>query len=154
MTAQDAQDTQLQEQVHDKLVRVLAGTSSMFLATAGDEVWNAGAFYAELDAFTLTLVLETGGTTLRNITANPTTAVVIAPSGPFQPFLQGRASATVRDAAGKEETIAALLRKEPQVKPLIEAAPVEAVKLSFSRWRVTDLPAGWLPGKELTAPPA
>ncbi|EHR51043.1 hypothetical protein SacmaDRAFT_2803 [Saccharomonospora marina XMU15] len=146
--------TQVDEQARDKLVRVLGENSSMFLATAGDDIWNAGAFYAELDPFTLTLVLEAGGTTLRNINANPSVAVVIAPSGPFQPFLQGRATATVRDAEGKEETIAALLRKEPQIKALIEAAPVEAVDLNVSRWRVTDIGEGWLPGRELTAPPA
>lgn len=146
--------TQVDEQARDKLVRVLGENSSMFLATAGDDIWNAGAFYAELDPFTLTLVLEAGGTTLRNINANPSVAVVIAPSGPFQPFLQGRATATVRDADGKEETIAALLRKEPQIKALIEAAPVEAVDLNVSRWRVTDIGEGWLPGRELTAPPA
>ncbi|NIJ12225.1 uncharacterized protein YhbP (UPF0306 family) [Saccharomonospora amisosensis] len=146
--------TQADEQTRDKLVRVLGENSSMFLATSADDVWNAGAFYAELDPFTLTLVLEAGGTTLRNINANPSVAVVIAPSGPFQPFLQGRATAKVRDAEGKEETIAALLRKEPQIKALIEAAPVEAVDLNVSRWRVTDIGEGWLPGRELAAPPA
>jgi hypothetical protein len=29
------------------------------LATAGEGMWNAGAFYAELDPFTLVLALET-----------------------------------------------------------------------------------------------
>ncbi|GEL20770.1 hypothetical protein [Pseudonocardia asaccharolytica] len=139
-----------QQAVHDKLVEVLAATSSMYLATSEDDVWNAGAFYAELDPFTLTLVLETGGTTLRNLRGNPTAAIVIAPNGPFQPFLQGRVRATVCDTAGKQATIEALLRKDPQVKPLVEAGPVEAVELAVSLWRVTDISSGWLPGKELT----
>jgi hypothetical protein len=137
--------------VHEKLVEVLAATSTMAVATSSADVWNAGAYYAELDPFTLTLVLESRGITLRNLSENPTAALVIAPNGPFQPFLQARALATVRDAAGKEETIAALLRKEPLVKPLIEGGPVEAVELKVDRWRVTDISAGWLPGKELTA---
>jgi hypothetical protein len=136
--------------VRGKLVEVLAEASSMYLATSSTDVWNAGAYYAELDPFTLTLVLESGGTTLRNLSANPTTALVIAPNGPFQPFLQGRAQATVRDAAGKAQTIAALLRKEPGAKPLVEGGPVEAVDLRVELWRVTDISSGWLPGKELT----
>jgi hypothetical protein len=136
--------------VHDKVVEVLAGTTSLYLASASTDVWNAGAYFAELDPFTLTLVLESHGTTLTNLRANPTAALVIAPNGPFQPFLQGRAQATVRDAAGKEDTIAALLRKEPQAKPLIEGGPVEAVELRVTTWRLTDIMAGWLPGRELT----
>ncbi|SFO94733.1 hypothetical protein SAMN05421810_101487 [Amycolatopsis arida] len=138
------------QEIHDKLVQVLGQTSEMYLATAGDDIWNAGAYFAELDPFTLTLVLETHGTTLRNLRANPTAAIVIAPAGPFQPFLQGRARATIRDEAGKEATIEALLRKEPQAKPLVEAGPVEAIELAITQWRVTDVPAGWLPGKHLT----
>lgn len=135
--------------VHGKVVEVLTATSSMYLASSAADVWNAGAYFAELDPFTLTLVLESRGTTLSNLRANPTAALVIAPNGPFQPFLQGRAQATVRDAEGKEETIAALLRKEPQAKPLIEGGPVEAVELKVTSWRVTDVLAGWLPGKEV-----
>ena len=53
------------------------------LATAGEGMWNAGAFYAELDPFTLVLALENAGATLRNLHANPVAAVVIAPHGPF-----------------------------------------------------------------------
>jgi hypothetical protein len=136
--------------VHGKLVEVLAGTSSMYLASSSDDIWNAGAFYAELDPFTLTFVLETHGTTLRNLVAHPTAAIVIAPNGPFQPFLQGRGEVSVRDAAGKDATIDTLIRKEPMARSLIEAAPVEAVDLRISMWRVTDVTSGWLPGKVLT----
>jgi hypothetical protein len=136
--------------VHGKLVEVLAGTSTMYLASSSDDVWNAGSFYAELDPFTLTFVLESRGTTLRNLLANSTAAVVIAPNGPFQPFLQGRGETTVRDAAGKEATIDTVIRKEPMARPLIEGGPVEAVDLRISMWRVTDVNSGWLPGKVLT----
>ncbi|MEV5540294.1 pyridoxamine 5'-phosphate oxidase family protein [Saccharopolyspora shandongensis] len=145
------QPAQEMQAVHDKLVEVLAASSSLYLATASDKsIWNSGAFYAELSPFTLTLVLESHGITLRNLMANSTSAIVIAPDGPFQPFLQGAAQAIVRDATGKEATTEALLRKEPQVEPLLKAGPVEAVELQVSRWRVTDISAGWLPGKELT----
>jgi hypothetical protein len=137
-------------EIHRKVVDVLAGTSSMFLASSSDDIWNAGAYYAELDPFRLTFVLESGGTTLRNLLARPTAAVVIAPNGPYQPFLQGRGEVSVRDAAGKQATIDALVAKEPLAKPLIEGAPVEAVDLRVSMWRVTDVTAGWLPGKVLT----
>lgn len=140
--------------VHDKILEVLAGSTSMFIATspadAPAEIWNAGAFYAEIDAFTLTLVLETGGTTLHNLRSNPTAAVVIAPGGAFRPFIQGRAQASVRDPAGKEDTLTRLLRKEPQAEPLFKAVPIEAVDFAFSMWRVTDVASGWFPGKALT----
>jgi hypothetical protein len=138
------------QEIHGKVVGVLTGTSTMYLASSSDEIWNAGAFYAELDPFRLTFVLETRGTTLRNLLANPSAAVTIAPNGPFQPFLQGRGEVSVRDAAGKQETIDTLISKEPMAKPLIEGGPVEAVDLRLSMWRVTDVAAGWLPGKVLT----
>jgi Pyridoxamine 5'-phosphate oxidase len=140
--------------VHDKIVEVLAGTSSVCVATspagAPAELWNAGAFFAELDAFTLTFLLETGGTTLRNLQSNPTAALVIAPGGAFQPFLQARAQATVRDAAGKDDALARLVQKEPQAEPLFKAVPVERVDFTISMWRITDVTCGWFPGKVLT----
>jgi hypothetical protein len=59
------------------------------LATVGKGMWNAGAFYAELDPFTPALALENTGATLRNLHANPVAAVVIAPHDPFAPFPAG-----------------------------------------------------------------
>jgi hypothetical protein len=63
------------------------------LGTAGEGMWNAGAFYAELDPFALALALETGAT-LRNPHANPVAAVVIAPHGPLAPFPAGSPACT------------------------------------------------------------
>ena len=138
------------QEIHSKLVGVLGGTSTMYLASSSDKIWSAGAFYAELDPFTLTFVLESRGTSLHNLLVNPSAAVTIAPNGPFQPFLQGRGEVSVRDAAGKQETIDALISKEPMSKPLIEGGPVEAVDLKLEMWRVTDVTVGWLPSKVLT----
>lgn len=45
----------------------------------------------------------------------------------------------------------ALLSRAPQIKPFF-GIPLEAVRLRLRSWRTTDVPAGWLPGKELQAP--
>lgn len=138
----------------EKTATVLDASTSLFLAThhasRAPRVWNAGAFYAVLDPFRLTLVLELGGTTLTNLRADPAAAIVIAPGGPFSPFLQGYAHAHLRDPAGTQETLAALLAAEPQVRLLIEAGPpIAAVELRVQQWQVTDVLAGWLPARKV-----
>jgi hypothetical protein len=99
------------------------------LATAGEGMWNAGAFCAELDPFTLVLALETGAT-LRNPHANPVAAVVIAPHGPLAPFPAGlprmheRMDTIVSDAGHAwRPRVEAALRAVPRHMFVPEADP-------------------------------
>ena len=142
-------------EVETKVREVLAALPTLFLATScGDEPWVAGGFFAESDPFTLVMVLESSGTTLRNIKANPRVSVVVSSGNPFTAFLQGSADVSlVTEASEVQAAKAALLAKAPQIEPFL-AAPLEAVRLHVRCWRATDVPNGWLPGKTLEAQPA
>jgi nitroimidazol reductase NimA-like FMN-containing flavoprotein (pyridoxamine 5'-phosphate oxidase superfamily) len=124
----------------------LAAHKSMFLATAGsDGSWVSGVYFAEDGPHTLVLVLEERGRTLKAIKENPEVALVVSTGSPMEPFLQARATAEVVDGA-EDEAVRELLEAAPFL-----ATPVRAVKLTVPRWRVTDIPNGWLPGKDFSA---
>ena len=128
----------------------LAGSHSFTVATSGPEgPWVAGAFFVESDPFTLELVLEKSGRTLRNITANPQVAVLVAAGTPFEPFLQGQAEAEIVTGEADAAVRAALVAKVREAAPFL-LAPIHAVRLRVSSWRATDVQNGWLPGKVLT----
>jgi hypothetical protein len=138
-------------EVEATLRDTLAAHKSMYLATSGSAgVWAGGVYFAELDPFTLVLVLEERGRTLTAIRENASVALVVSSGTPSEPFLQARATAEVvtgdLDAAVRER----LVTKVPESAPFLEF-PIAAVRLAVSSWRVTDLGKGWLPGKELTA---
>jgi hypothetical protein len=98
------------------------------------------------------MVLESGGKTLSNIKANPRVALVVSSGSPFEPFLQGSADVVlIPDERKVEDVKNALRNKAPQIEPFF-GAPLEAVRLSVRRWRVTDVVNGWLPGREVEAP--
>ena len=41
------------------------------------------------------------------------------------------------------------IKENPEAAAFL-GAPIRAVKLTVGEWRVTDIPNGWLPGKELS----
>lgn len=128
----------------------LAASQSFSIATCGPEgPWVAGAFFVESDPFTLELVLEESGRTLRNIMREPRVAVVVAAGTPFEPFLQAQAEAEVVTGEADAAVRAALLAKIPAAAPFMEA-PIVAVRLHVGSWRATDVMNGWLPGKNLS----
>lgn len=134
------------------LSKTLAGHSSLFLATAGaDGPWVNGVYFAETDPFTLVLVLEQRGRTLAAIRRDPRVAVVVSTGSPADPFLQAQATAEVVDGAAADEVREVLVGKVPAAAPFLQA-PIEAVRLTVPTWRVTDIPSGWLPGRELHRP--
>jgi transposase len=111
------------------------GVRQAVLATAGEGMWNAGAFYAELDPFTLVLALENTGATLRNPHADPVAAVVIAPHGPFAPFPAGlprmheRMDTIVSDAGHAwRPRVEAALRAVPRHMFVPEADPEDTCR--------------------------
>ncbi|HUQ60724.1 pyridoxamine 5'-phosphate oxidase family protein [Lentzea sp.] len=126
----------------------LAAHKSMFLATAGpDGSWVSGVYFAEDGPHTLVLVLEERGRTLKAIRENPEVALVVSAGSPMEPFLQAQGTAVVVDGAEDDAVRRQLAAKVPEVAPFL-ATPIRAVKISVPRWRVTDIPNGWLPGKE------
>ncbi|MFD9739506.1 pyridoxamine 5'-phosphate oxidase family protein [Umezawaea sp. NPDC059074] len=132
------------------LVRdTLAAHQSFFLATTSEAgPWVNGAYFAETGLFTLSLVLEQRGRTLAAIRRNPLVSVIISTGSPADPFLQAQATATVVTGAEADEVRRVLLAKVPQAEPFL-SAPIEAVTLKVTAWRATDIPNGWLPGRDL-----
>lgn len=132
------------------VVARLASSEAFTLATCGpDGPWAAGAFFVESDPFTLSLVLEASGRTLRNLQHDPRVGVVVAAGTPFEPFLQAQAVATVVTGDDDAAVRAALVAKVPAAGAFM-AAPIVAVRLRVEQWRATDVVNGWLPGKVLT----
>ena len=140
-------------EVESVVARLLAGLPTLFLSTsADDEPWGAGAFFAESDPFTLSLILEMHGRTLGNIRRNPRVGLVVSDGNPFAPFLQGSADAVVLgDDHDMQAAVDALRAKAPQIEPFL-GAPVTAIRLHVRRWRATDAVNGWIPGRELVPP--
>ncbi|MCS7481124.1 pyridoxamine 5'-phosphate oxidase family protein [Umezawaea endophytica] len=138
----------------ENLVRdTLAAHQSFFLATAGEQgPWVNGAYFAETGLFTLSLVLEQRGRTLAAIRQDPLVSVIISTGSPAQPFLQAQATARVVVGAEADDVRRVLLAKVPQAEPFL-SAPIEAVRLRVSAWRATDIPNGWLPGRDLVDVP-
>ncbi|RJQ74487.1 pyridoxamine 5'-phosphate oxidase family protein [Pseudonocardiaceae bacterium YIM PH 21723] len=145
-TEQDVTETQA------AVSELLAGHKSMYLATTGsDGPWVGGVYFAETDPFTLVLVLEERGRTLKAVRENPTVAVVVATGSPAQPWLQARAEATILEGEDDAEVRRVLSAKVPEVAPFL-ATPIRTVRLSVGQWRITDIGKGWLPGRELDRP--
>lgn len=132
------------------VVARLASSQAFTLATCGqDGPWAAGAFFVEDDPFTLSLVLEPTGRTLRNLQHDPRVGIVVAAGTPFEPFLQAQATAVVVTGDDEAAVREALVAKVPAAGAFL-AAPVVAVRLQVDQWRATDVVNGWLPGKVLT----
>jgi hypothetical protein len=147
-TAQETTTTEAETVARE----ILASHQSLFLATAGSAgPWVSGVYFAETDLFALSLVLEQRGRTLAAIRENPVVSLVVSTGSPGEPFLQAQASAEVVGGADGDEVRRALVAKVPAAAPFLDT-PIEAVRLSVSGWRVTDIPNGWLPGRELVNP--
>jgi nitroimidazol reductase NimA-like FMN-containing flavoprotein (pyridoxamine 5'-phosphate oxidase superfamily) len=138
----------------EALVRdTLAAHQSCYLATTSEAgPWVNGVYFAETGLFTLSLVLEQRGRTLTAIRQNPLVSVIVSTGSPAQPFLQAQATARVVDGAEADEVRRVLLAKVPQVQPFL-GTPIKAVQLKVAAWRATDIPNGWLPGRELVDVP-
>ena len=129
---------------------VLAAHGNLYLASAHDgRPWVSGVYFAETSTFELAVVLETHGRTLTALRANPHAAVVVSSGSPHEPFLQGAATVEVLDGTAAEDAHRALLAKVPQIEQFLQY-PHEAVRLSVSLWRITDVTRGWIPARTLT----
>ena len=136
-----------------RLEEVLRSVGTLTTSSCrGDVPWAAGGYFAEDGLFTLGMILETHGTTMTNIRANPCVAVSITTGNPYEPFAQGIADVEVlSDEAAIAAVHGALKAKSPEIEPLL-GIPVETVRLHVRTWKVSDIPNGWLPAKVLAAP--
>ena len=141
-----------EQMIATRLAEVLRGVGTLTTSSCRDDVpWAAGGYFAEDGLFTLGMILETHGTTMTNIRANPRVAVSITTGNPYDPFAQGVANVEVlTDEAEIGAVHAALRAKSPEIEALL-GLPVETVRYRVETWKVTDLPNGWLPAKVLTA---
>ncbi|HMV70402.1 MAG TPA: pyridoxamine 5'-phosphate oxidase family protein [Myxococcota bacterium] len=132
---------------------LLGRNKTLKIATAGGPLspWIGGAYYAERDLFALQVVLETHGNAMRNVQADERVAIMIAGDSPYAMFVQGEARAVIVDGDEAAAARSALLAKNPEMEPFF-SFPLRHVRLDVRRWRVTDVPKGWIPAKELRAP--
>ncbi|TWP48445.1 pyridoxamine 5'-phosphate oxidase family protein [Lentzea tibetensis] len=129
----------------------LAAHQSLYLATAGASgPWVNGVFFAEADLFTLVLVLEQRGRTLAAIRENPVASVIVSTGSPADPFLQASVRVEILDGDEAQAARDLLVAKVPYATPFLDT-PIETVRLHVDSWRVTDIPNGMLPGRELAA---
>ncbi|GAA4005235.1 hypothetical protein GCM10022247_28000 [Allokutzneria multivorans] len=130
----------------------LATHQSLFLATSGPTgPWVNGVYFAEDGLYSLLLVLEQRGRTLAALRENPMAAVIVSTGSPADPFLQATVRAEIlEEGPDAEAARARLLAKVPYVAPFLET-PIVTARLRVESWRVTDIPNGWLPGRDLAA---
>lgn len=135
------------------LKKLLAENASIKLGSVSEEgaPWLATAYFAAADPFKLTVLIESTGRTLANLRANPRVAVMIEHGDAMALFAQAEGVARLvdeRHAAIRD----AIAEKTPAAAPLVALPNLVGVELDISRWRLTDVPAGWLPGRELSRP--
>ena len=136
--------------VHQRLADILADSATLELATQGSAPWIAAAFFAEDGAFVLDVMLEARGRTLANLRTQPAVAVMLQQGDPMAPFAQGEGRAEVVDGA-EDQFRAHITTKTPASAPLMGLPGLVPVRIRIDRWQITDVPAGWLPARELRA---
>lgn len=136
-----------------RLNQLLGATASVKIASS-DQVgapWVAAAYFAEEGPFTLRLLIESGGRTLANVRARPNVALMLEDGNAIALFAQADARAQVVEGA-EEQFRDAIAAKTPASAPLVGLPGLVPVKLTVDRWRLTDVSAGWMPGRELARP--
>lgn len=139
--------------LQEALNHLLKEHTTLKLATVDAQrlPWVATAYFATDDPFTLTVLIEAGGRTLANIRDNPNVAIMVEQGDPLTLFAQADATARLVDER-HEEIRQAITDKVPNSAPLVALPRLIAVRLDVQSWRLTHVPAGWLPARELVRP--
>ena len=134
----------------ERLRDLLAAHSTIKLATAAPdaEPWIATAYFAAQGPYCLSFMLEGGGHTLTNMKANPRVALMVENGDAMALFAQAEGRATVVEGA-EARFRDAIAAKTPASAPLVGMPGLVAVRVDVTRWRLTDVPGGWLPAREL-----
>ncbi len=135
----------------EHLALVLATHPTIKLATASlqAEPWVATAYYGEETPFSLVMMLEEGGRSLKNLTVNPRVSLMLEGGDAMAPFAQ--ASGVASRVDGDEAFFARVITdKAPESAPLLALPGLVPVRVAIERWRITDVPRGWLPAREVS----
>ncbi|MCA9618292.1 MAG: pyridoxamine 5'-phosphate oxidase family protein [Myxococcales bacterium] len=137
----------------DSVEELLRQRATLELATSSEDglPWLAAAYFAARDPFTLVMMLEREGRTMQNIAANPRVAIMIQDGNPTALFAQAEGVARMVEAENRAfaDLIAA---KTPESAPLVRLPHLVGVQIDVQHYRLTDLPRGWLPARDLRRP--
>jgi len=139
-----------QTAIDRRLWDLLAAHSTVKVATYGPEAgpWISAAYFVEESAYSLALMFESGGRTFANMKANPRVALMLENGNAMALFGQAEGRARVVDGAG-ERFRDAIIAKTPDSAPLVSLPGQLPVRIEVVRWKLTDVPGGWLPAREL-----
>jgi hypothetical protein len=135
-----------------RLRELLASHAAVKLATSSPDAnpWIATAYFSEESSFSLVFMIEGGGRTLRNMRHNPRVALMIEDGDALALFAQAEGRASVVEGA-EDAFRDAIASKSPKSAPLVGLPGLVPVRITISKWRLTDVPRGWLPARELAA---
>jgi uncharacterized pyridoxamine 5'-phosphate oxidase family protein len=137
----------LNNEVESKIKEIMESNNAIMLATTGTDYspWILGAYYTS-EGLDIYLLLEKGGKSFANITANKNVAYSVSQNDATKDFLQGKAVVEVLPDSDEARVREMLLKKMPWYQTFVPMVPV---KIVASKIFVTSLQNGWFPAKVL-----
>lgn len=137
----------LNNELEAKIFEVFESNNAIMLATTGTDYspWILGAYYVS-DGLDIFLLVEEGGKSFANITANKNVAYSISQNDATKDFIQGKAVVKVLPAEEEQKVRDMLLKKMPWYQTFVPMVPI---KIESSKIFVTSLQNGWFPAKVL-----
>jgi nitroimidazol reductase NimA-like FMN-containing flavoprotein (pyridoxamine 5'-phosphate oxidase superfamily) len=139
-------DTGMNE-VEAKINEIFNGNNAVMLATTGTDYspWILGAYFAS-EGLDLYLLLEKGGKSFANISANKNVAYSISQNDATKDFIQGKATVEILPDSEEARVREMLVNKMSWYQTFVPMVPVKIVS---SKIFVTSLQNGWFPAKVL-----
>lgn len=137
----------LNNEVENKIKEIMSANNAIMLATTGTDYspWILGAYFVN-DGLDIYLLLEKGGKSFANISANKNVAYSISQNDATKDFLQGKAVVEVLPDSEEAKVREMLVNKMPWYQTFVPMVPV---KIVASKLFVTSLQNGWFPAKVL-----
>jgi nitroimidazol reductase NimA-like FMN-containing flavoprotein (pyridoxamine 5'-phosphate oxidase superfamily) len=137
----------LNNEVESKIKEIMESNNAIMLATTGTDYspWILGAYFVS-EGLDIYLLLEKGGKSFANISANKNVAYSISQNDATKDFLQGKAVVEVLPDTEEAKVRDMLLKKMPWYQTFVPMVPV---KITASKLFVTSLQNGWFPAKVL-----
>ncbi|MBZ0204349.1 MAG: pyridoxamine 5'-phosphate oxidase family protein [Ignavibacteria bacterium] len=137
----------LNNELESKIFEVFESNNAIMLATTGTDYspWILGAYYVS-DGLDIYMLIEKGGKSFANISANKNVAYSISQNDATKDFIQGKAVVKILAAEDEQKVRDMLLEKMPWYQTFVPMVPV---KIESSKVFVTSLQNGWFPAKVL-----